>query len=67
MAREWWAVVLHPPYGNFGRVGGRVYQGMVPELSLDHIMSADEANRWRLGMAPARETDLFGQFGRRTD
>jgi hypothetical protein len=56
-------LVLHPPYGNRGWTGGRTYQGMVPELTLDHIMTTDEANRWRAHIAPARETDLFGQFG----
>jgi hypothetical protein len=53
-------IVIHPPLGNYRWGCGRVYEHMVPALSLDHIMTPDEADTWRAPIAPARETDLFG-------
>ena len=35
---------------------GRTYEHMVPALTLDHIMTPDEAGTWRARIAPARQT-----------
>src|SRR5215472_6620241 len=53
-------IVLHPPRSDFRWRSGRTYEHMVPSLTLDHVMSAQEARSWRAHVAPARETDLFG-------
>jgi hypothetical protein len=53
-------VVLHPPRGNYMWMSGRVYEAMVPTLTLDHILDPDEAHTWHRRATPARETDLFG-------
>jgi hypothetical protein len=53
-------IVLHPPRGNYRWVGGRTYEHMAPALTLDHIMTPEEADAWGARIAPARETDLFG-------
>jgi hypothetical protein len=58
------AIVLHPPRGNYRWTAGRTYEHMTPALSLDHIMTADEASAWRARISPARETDLFGTASR---
>jgi len=52
-------IVLHPPLGNYGWTGGRTYEHMAPTLTLDHILTADEADAWRARIAPANETDIF--------
>jgi hypothetical protein len=52
-------IVLHPPLGDFGWTCGRTYEHMTPALTLDHVMTAGEADAWRARVAPARETDLF--------
>jgi hypothetical protein len=52
-------IVLHPPLGNYRWTGGRTYEHMVPTLTLDQIMTADEADAWRARIAPAHETDIF--------
>jgi hypothetical protein len=52
-------VALHPPRGNYGWINGRTYEHMVPTLTLDGIITADEADAWRTRIAPARENDLF--------
>jgi hypothetical protein len=57
-------IVLHPPRGNYGWTRGRTYEHMVPALTLDHVMTPDEAGAWRARIAPARETDLFGTANR---
>jgi hypothetical protein len=54
-------IVLHPPLGRAGWTNGRIYESMVPTLTLDHVMSADESAHWRSLIAPARETDSFGR------
>lgn len=54
-------IVLHPPRGRYGWEGGRTYEHMVPALTLDHVMTPDQAAAWRARIAPARETDLFGR------
>lgn len=51
-------IVLHPPLGNYRWTGGRTYEHMVPALTLDQIMTPDEADAWRARIAPARETDI---------
>ena len=53
-------IVLHPPRGTYRWVGGRTYEQMIPALTLDHIMTPEEAEAWRARIAPASETDLFG-------
>jgi len=53
-------IVLHPPRGNYSWTCGRTYKHMVPDFTLDHIMTPDEAQAWRARIAPARETDLLG-------
>ena len=53
-------IVLHPPRGSYRWASGRTYEHMVPALTLDHIMSPEEADAWRPRIAPARETDHFG-------
>jgi hypothetical protein len=53
-------IVLHPPLGSYGWACGRTYEHMVPALTLDHIMTPEEAEAWRARIAPARQTDLFG-------
>jgi hypothetical protein len=57
-------IVLHPPRGNYGWTCGRTYEHMAPGLTLDHIMTPDEADAWRARTAPARETDLLGTTNR---
>lgn len=57
-------LVVHPPNGSYRWGHGRVYEGMLPELRLDEIMTAGEAETWIGRVAPARETDLFGPGGR---
>jgi hypothetical protein len=32
---------------------------MVPTLTLDQIMTTDEADAWRAQIVPAHETDIF--------
>ena len=56
-------IVLHPPRGNMMWVSGRTYNQMVPELTLDQILSQEETAAWHARVAPARETDLFGPPG----
>jgi hypothetical protein len=60
-------IVLYPPRGNYRWVSGRTYEHMVPALTLDHIMTPDEASAWRARSTPARETDLFGTANRKTE
>lgn len=60
-------IVLHPTRGNYRWVSGRTYEHMVPALTLDHIMTPDEASPWRARITPARETDLFGTASRKTE
>lgn len=57
-------IVLHPPRGDYGWTCGRTYEHMVPALTLDHIMTPDQAGAWCARIAPARETDLFGAANR---
>lgn len=52
-------VVLHPPLGNYGWTGGRVYEHMVPTFTLDQILTVEEADAWRARIVPARETDFL--------
>lgn len=52
-------LVLHPPLGSFGWVGGRTYQHMKPTLTLDRTLDAAEAANWLARVAPANETDLM--------
>jgi hypothetical protein len=54
-------IVLHPPCGNYGWAGGRTYEHLIPALTLEHVMTPDQAVPWRARIAPARETDLFGK------
>jgi hypothetical protein len=54
-------LVIHPPNGIYQWGQGRVYEGMRPELTLDEIMTADEAATWLARAEPARETDFFAQ------
>jgi hypothetical protein len=56
-------IVLHPPRGRFGWMGGRTYKPMVPELTLDEILSPAQTRTWHAQITPARETDLFGLAG----
>lgn len=53
-------IVLHPPQGPFGWTGGRTYEHMIPELTLDEILSPAQTRTWHAQITPARETDLFG-------
>jgi hypothetical protein len=53
-------LVVHPPLGRFGWAHGRTYTHMVPNLTLDAELSADEAAAWLARVAPANETDLMG-------
>ena len=53
-------IVLHPPRGDYSWTSGRTYEHMAPALTLDYIMTPQEAAAWRGLTAPARETDLFG-------
>lgn len=53
-------LVVHPPLGSFGWAYGRAYPHMVPALTLDAELSADEAATWLARVAPANETDLMG-------
>ena len=53
-------IVLHPPRGAFGWTCGRTYEHMIPVLTLDQVLGADELRAWHARIAPARETDLFG-------
>jgi hypothetical protein len=48
------------PRGDYRWACGRTYEHMIPSLTLDHVMSADEVSAWRAHIAPARETDLCG-------
>jgi hypothetical protein len=52
-------IVIHPPRGSYGWLNGRTYEHMTPTLTLDHIMTPDEAGTWRARISPAHETDLF--------
>jgi len=54
-------IVLHPPNGDYRWRNGRVYEGMIPAVTLDTIMAPDEAAAWRARIIPARETDLFAR------
>lgn len=52
-------VVLHPPHGSYRWTAGRIYRHMVPTLTLDQILTTEEADAWRARIAPARETDFL--------
>jgi hypothetical protein len=52
-------IVIHPSRGIYGWLAGRTYEHMTPTLTLDYIMTPDEAHTWRARISPARETDLF--------
>jgi hypothetical protein len=56
-------VVLYPPLGNYRWTGGRTYEHMMPTLTLDKVMTEEEADTWRTRIAPADQTDLFAQHG----
>lgn len=56
-------IVLHPPRGPLGWTSGRTYEHMIPELTLDEILSPAQARTWHTQITPARETDLFGPAG----
>jgi hypothetical protein len=58
--RRFRLIVTHPARGPFAWASGRTYEHMAPELTLDHIMSPEEAATWHSRAAPARETDIFG-------
>jgi hypothetical protein len=53
-------IVLHPPRRAYGWTCGRTYEHMVPDLTLDQMMSPHDTSTWYTRIAPARETDLFG-------
>lgn len=57
-------IALHPPLGDYGWTCGRTYEHMVPALTLDHIMTPEQASAWRARITPARETDLLGRTSR---
>ncbi|MFF4116897.1 hypothetical protein ACFY0P_25990 [Streptomyces sp. NPDC001714] len=52
-------LVLHPPNGHYGMGVGRVFQNMIPTLTLDRVLGADEAERWLTRIAPAVENDFM--------
>jgi hypothetical protein len=56
-------IVLHPLRGPFGWTGGRTYEHMIPELTLNEILSPAQTRSWHTQITPARETDLFGLAG----
>jgi len=47
-------LVAHPPHNNEGWLTGRIYILMRPTLTLDHIMTLDEAATWYTRISPAR-------------
>lgn len=52
-------IVVYPSLGDYRWTTGRVYQHMVPTLTLDHVMNRDEVEAWRARITPARETDFL--------
>ncbi|MER6222237.1 hypothetical protein ABT189_17030 [Streptomyces sp900105755] len=56
-------LVLHPPNGNYGMGIGRVFQNMIPALSLDRILGPEETERWLTRIAPAVENDFMAASG----
>lgn len=56
-------IVVHPPQGSYAWTGGRTYQHMIPELTLDEILSPAQTHAWHVQITTARETDLFGLTG----
>ncbi|MGY5048488.1 hypothetical protein ACWDE0_23165 [Streptomyces sp. 900105755] len=56
-------LVLHPPNGDYGMGIGRVFQNMVPALSLDRILRPEETERWLTRIAPAVENDFMASNG----
>jgi hypothetical protein len=54
-------IVLHPPRGDYRWLNGRTYVNMVPSMTLDIVMNADEAAAWRARIVPGRQDDLFGR------
>lgn len=56
-------LVVHPPQGSYCWTGGRTYAHMIPELTLDEILSPAQASAWHVQITTARETDLFGLVG----
>ncbi|MGY4921984.1 hypothetical protein [Streptomyces sp. 900105755] len=56
-------LVLHPPNGDYGMGVGRVFQDMIPALSLDRILGPEETERWLTRIAPAVENDFMASDG----
>jgi hypothetical protein len=56
-------IVLHPAREPFGWMTGRTYAQMIPELTLNEILSPAQARTWHAQITPARETGLFGPGG----
>jgi hypothetical protein len=54
-------IVLHPPRGNYQWAGGRIYEHMVPTLTLGETMTGGEAQAWRARITPADETEIFAR------
>lgn len=52
-------LVIHPPLGRYGWQNGRIYEAMVPVLTLDAELSPDEAASWLARVAPAVEDDVM--------
>jgi hypothetical protein len=50
---------VHPAQVNKQWSSGRVYEHMLPSLTLDHVMPAEEAGSWLARVQPAREPDMF--------
>ncbi|GGN22334.1 hypothetical protein [Streptomyces fuscichromogenes] len=52
-------LVLHPPNADYGMGVGRIFQNMVPTLSLDRVLGQDEAEYWLTRITPAVENDFL--------
>jgi hypothetical protein len=39
-------ILLHPPQGRFQWQNGRTYAGMIPSLTLDEVMPAEQTRAW---------------------
>lgn len=53
-------IVLHPPgTGHYAWQSGRTFLDMLPTLTLDAVLTPEEATHWLDRAAPARETDIM--------
>jgi hypothetical protein len=52
-------LVIHPPNGRYGWAHARTYPLMKPTLTLDAVLSPEEAAGWLGRIAPADETDMM--------